>query len=108
MPIHFLGTTREHYILLFSAAGAVGLLAGIAGAWIGAYFGARRAVHSAQLEVSSDRARLAQVDPIMTALDAISLEVERISEAQRFQARLLSDRPMIPLPRSDSRNITPH
>lgn len=108
MPIHFIGTTREHYILLFTAAGVVGLVAGIVGAWLGGYLGARRAVRTAQLSVNAERAESLRLEPIMTALDAIALEVERISEAQRFQARILTDRPAIPLPRSDSRNITPH
>jgi hypothetical protein len=107
IPLLF-GTTREHYVLLFGAASLIGLTAGSIGAWIGGYIGARRAVRTAQLGAAPDRAIAVQLEPVMSALDAIALEVERISEAQRFQARMLMDRPAIPLPRSDSRNITPH
>jgi hypothetical protein len=44
IPHLLAGTTREHYLLLFSAAGAIAVTAGLVGAWIGAYLGARRAV----------------------------------------------------------------
>jgi hypothetical protein len=40
--------------------------------------------------VSADLA--AQMNRIEQAVDSMSVEVERISEAQRFQAKLLSDR----------------
>jgi len=101
------GTTREHYVLLFGAAGCIALLAGVIGAWIGGYLGARRAVRTAQLSLPANNTAL-QLTPIMQALDAISLEVERISEAQRFTTRVLSERPPVVLPRVDQRSITPH
>jgi hypothetical protein len=44
------------------------------------------------------------------AVDAIALEVERLSEGQRFTARLLSERPAMSVtPKQDSpaRVITP-
>ena len=107
IPHILLGTTREHYIMLFSAAGAVGLAAGFVGSWIGGYIGARRAVSSAQLN-RVDALSAAQLTPVMQALDAIALEVERISEAQRFTTKVLSERQPVVLPRAESRSITPH
>ena len=107
IPHLLAGTTREHYILLFSAAGAIGLMAGLVGAWIGGYFSARRAVTAAQSNRIEAQASV-QLAPVMQALDAIALEVERISEAQRFTTRVLSERQPVVLPRAESRSITPH
>jgi hypothetical protein len=108
LPTLFIGTTREHYILLFCAAGAISLIAGVIGAWIGGYLGARRAVRTAQLSSPADNAVALQLGPILQALDAISVEVERISEAQRFTTRVLSERQAVNLPKSEPRSITPH
>jgi hypothetical protein len=109
MPLpHLLnGTLRDHYILLFGAAGCIALLAGVVGAWIGGYLGARRALRTEQLNAPANQTAI-QLTPIMQALDAISLEVERISEAQRFATKLLTERPPVVLPRVDQRSITPH
>jgi hypothetical protein len=110
----FHGTLREHYLLLFGAAGGVALVSGFVSAWVGAYIGARRAARRTVLEAVRtptpapvDEARLAQ---LMDAVDAIALEVERISEAQRFTARLLAERhaPPAPVGRRDPGAITPH
>ena len=108
LPHVFMGTTREHYLMLFGAAGVIGIVTGLIGAWIGAYFGARRAVKSAQLAPLANQLTAAQLTPVMQALDAIALEVERISEAQRFAARVLADRPSAGILRPEPRNITPH
>lgn len=93
LPMHWMGTMREHYLLLFSAAGGIGVMAGFIGSWIGGWLGARRAVRSAQRNapVVSDvsRAELAQLSQMV---EAIAIEVERISEGQRFTTRLLADR----------------
>ena len=51
-----------------------------------------------------------------TAVDSIAIEVERISEAQRFMVGLLdesnrlkkADRAELPLPRTSGRTNTPH
>ena len=107
LPPIFMGTLREHYILLFGAAGTIGLLSGFIGSWIGGFIGARRAVRTAQLDRPADTAAL-QLGPILHALDAISLEVERISEAQRFTTKRLSERQAVPLPRPEQRSVTPH
>jgi hypothetical protein len=112
LPMHFLGTMREHYVLLFGAAGGIGLVAGFVGSWIGGYFGARRAVRAAPLEapVASEASRV-QIAQLSQMVEAIAIEVERVSEGQRFTTRLLADR--IPLTPSDVRPrasdmTTPH
>jgi hypothetical protein len=107
-PHLFAGTLREHYIVLFGAAGVIALVAGVIGSWIGGYLGARRAVRTAQFSVPADNAVALQLGPMMHALDAIALEVERISEAQRFTTRVLSERPPVILPRPDQKSVTPH
>ena len=107
IPHSLLGTTREHYIMLFSAAGAVGLAAGFVGSWVGGYIGARHAVSTVQMN-KVELLPAVQLAPVMQALDAIALEVERISEAQRFTTKVLSERQPVVLPRAESRSITPH
>jgi hypothetical protein len=113
MPQLLYGTLREHYVLLFSIAGGIAALVGFVAAWFGAQFGAKRAARIAADEALA-RGGLG-VDRTLTALvqavDAVSLEVERLSEGQRFTARLLSERPaMIPSPKQENsgRVITPH
>jgi hypothetical protein len=108
IPSIVLGTTREHYLLLFGAAGAIAVVAGLLGAWIGGYIGARRGLRTTQPDAMAQRLTAQQLEPIMVALDAIALEVERISEAQRFTARVLSDRSAVLLPRSEPKSLTPH
>ena len=108
LPHLFMGTTREHYILLFCAAGVIGLVAGMIGSWIGGYLGARRAVRTAQLSAPGNGVTAAQLEPMRHALDAIALEVERISEAQRFTTKVLSERQAVVLPRPEPKSITPH
>jgi hypothetical protein len=53
-----------------------------------------------------------RLERIETAVDAVALEVERISEAQRFAARLAAERAPGDLPTpgrsSESRVVTPH
>jgi len=112
LPMHFLGTMREHYVLLFGAAGGIGLMAGFVGSWIGGWLGARRAVRSAQLNapVASDASRV-QIAQLSQMVEAIAIEVERVAEGQRFTTRLLADR--VPLTPSDVRPrasdmTTPH
>jgi hypothetical protein len=112
-PPFFHGTLREHYLVLFGVAGGIALVAGLVSAWIGAYIGARRAARKTMLEAmaaSPARVTEARMTQLVDAVDAIALEVERISEAQRFTARLLAERqaPTPPLGRRDPGAITPH
>jgi hypothetical protein len=99
------GTLREHYILLFASAGTFAMLVGFVGAWLGAKFGARRALKEARAHVLGDAS---QVTQLQHSIDAIALEVERISEAQRFAARLADQRQPIAAQASQPRVITPH
>ena len=46
LPPVWNGTLREHYLVLFSAAGSIALLAGLVGAWLGARFGTKRVVQA--------------------------------------------------------------
>lgn len=93
LPMHFMGTMREHYVLLFSAAGGIGLMAGFIGSWIGGYIGARRAVRSAQLNApAASEASSVQLAQLGQMVEAIAIEVERVAEGQRFTTRLLADR----------------
>jgi len=117
-PPLFHGTLREHYLILFGVAGGIALLTGLVGAWLGAFIGARRAARKTMLEAMAarpaqlDEARLSQarLNELVDAVDAIALEVERISEAQRFTARLLAERQTSapPLGRRDPGIVTPH
>ena len=102
------GTTRENYFLLFGVAGAFSLLAGFIAAWVGGRFGARSVLKEARkqalVEVADQLKRMEQ------SIDVIALEVERISEAQRFAARLAAEprQPAIAPQSHPQRVITPH
>lgn len=89
------GTLREHYLLLFSVAGSFALIAGLAGAWLGARFGSKRVVKEVLAALPSfDQQQLAnrQLDRLSQAVDVMAVEIERLSEGQRFTARLLAER----------------
>ena len=91
-------------------AGIVGMgcLTGVLVTWI-KYRAAKRLpapdlLH--RLEEIADR-----VNRIETSIDAVALEVERISEGQRFTTRLLADRTDVPVHADKSRpsgSSTPH
>ena len=109
------GTLREHYLLLFGAAGALALCTGLFGAWIGAYFGGRRGARRevARASTTASGAIEAQLSDLRRAVETMALEMERISEGQRFTARMLVER--VPAPptggpaRRDAGSITtPH
>ena len=105
------GTLREHYLLLFGAAGAISMLVGSVSAWIGAQLGARRlAKRIAEAQSLASGENAARLNELTQVMEGIALEVERISEGQRFTAKLLSERgaqPM-PTPRRESGIVTPH
>src|SRR4029079_15876446 len=85
---------RDRDAMMLLAAGGVALFVGSIGAWLGTHFGARRAVQGA----FRDRMEMPSLVPegrdeeLTRSIDAIALEVERISEAQRFAAKLLVER----------------
>jgi hypothetical protein len=108
------GTLRERYLLLFGAAGSVALLTGLFGAWIGAYFGGRRGARREIARMERRPAELieAQLGDLRHAVEHMALEMERISEGQRFTARMLVERVAPPAPLTHRRDagsvVTPH
>ena len=85
---------RDRDAMMLLAAAGVALFVGSVGAWLGAHFGARRAVKRAfrdRIEIPSLVTEV-RYDELARSIDAIALEVERISEAQRFAAKLLVER----------------
>ena len=115
LPHVLFGTLREHYIVLFGAAGGIALIAGVVGAWIGARFGARAAVRRSLMEASQELPGRVELRAMSDGLDAVLLEVERIAEGQRFVAKVLAERaehgalaPAAPPVRREPGQITPH
>lgn len=114
LPLVFFGTLRDHYILLFSAAGGVALVAGFVGAWIGSHLASRRSAGLVAKELANEVAGAPQFQQIMQAMDVLSVEVERLSEGHRFVARLLSERAerdrvaALPIHERKSEHITLH
>jgi ABC-type transport system involved in cytochrome bd biosynthesis fused ATPase/permease subunit len=90
----FHGTLRERDAMLLVMSGGVALFVGAVGAWLGAHFGARRAIRKAfrdKIEIPSIVTEV-RYDELSRSIDTIALEVERISEAQRYVAKLLAER----------------
>ena len=89
----FQGTLRERDAMMLILAGGTALFVGTISAWLGAHFGAKRAVKRAfrdRIEIPSIVTEV-RYDELARSIDAIALEVERISEGQRFTTRLLSE-----------------
>jgi hypothetical protein len=61
---------------------------------IATFFGARWAWHKTKPEPQAPRAQIddARFERLEQSVDAIAVEIERISEAQRFSAKLLSEK----------------
>lgn len=114
LPPVFFGTLREHYIMLFSAAGTVALVAGFVGAWIGSHLAGRRSARTVVKELAKETANAPQFQQLMQAMDVLSLEVERLSEGHRFVARILAENAerdrlaALPPRERKSEHITPH
>jgi hypothetical protein len=73
----------------------IGLLAGIsilAGAFAGAYFFGKSRAQRDTLNVGRDPELLARIARIEQIVESTSIEIERISEGQRFTTRLLAER----------------
>jgi hypothetical protein len=110
----FFGTLREHYVLLFGMASGFGLVFGFVGAWIGSRLG-RSARERSQSYDAPELDALRQIPEIVSALDGLAVEVERLAESQRFIAKTLAERPAAaqlaqpPMPgRREIGQITPH
>lgn len=72
-----------------------------------------RAIRALLNKTRDATARSEDIEHLVTAVDSIAVEVERISEAQRFTAKVLVDRneaasPAQPAKRIPERVITPH
>ena len=90
----FHGMRERDAMMLLAAVGGIAVFVGGISAWLGAHFGARRAVKRAfrdRIEIPSLVTEV-RYDELTRSIDAIALEVERISEAQRFAAKLLVER----------------
>ncbi len=90
----FHGMRERDAMVLLAAVSGIALFVGGISAWLGAHFGARRAVKRAfrdRIEIPSLVTEV-RYDELTRSIDAIALEVERISEAQRFAAKLLVER----------------
>jgi hypothetical protein len=113
-PPIFVGTLREHYLLLFGSAGAIATVAGFVGAWIGARMAARQAARTVVEELNGRRAgrpELEELRLLSQSVEAVAIEVERIAEGQRFVAKVLAERAEPKLPAAARREvgqITPH
>lgn len=113
-PEVFFGTLRDHYIMLFSAAGGIALIAGFVGAWIGSHLAGRGSARAIARELVSEVAAAPQFQQVMQAMDVLSVEVERVSESQRFVAKLLAEQAernriaALPVRQRKSEHITPH
>lgn len=108
LPRLIAGTTREHYLMLFGAAGTFALVVGFVAAWIGGRFGARSVLKQARAQALGEVSE--QLGRMQQSVDVIALEVERISEAQRFAARIAAEprQSPAPAPQHSPRVVTPH
>jgi hypothetical protein len=73
----------------------IGLLAGIgvlAGAFAGAYFFGKSRGQKETLNVGRDPELMARLSRVEQIVEATAVEMERISEGQRFTTRLLSEK----------------
>ena len=113
-PPFFVGTMRDHYVLLFGAAGGIATITGFIGAWLGAKMAARSAARTAMAEMDGrhlGRPELEELRLLSQSVEAIAIEVERVAEAQRFVARILVERGDAKLAAPTKRDIgqiTPH
>jgi len=113
-PPIFIGTLREHYLVLFGAAGAIAVTTGFIGAWLGARMAARSVARKVASVLDAERVGRPEIDELRLlsqSVEAVAIEVERIAEAQRFVAKLLAERGDAKLAspsRRDIGQITPH
>jgi hypothetical protein len=73
----------------------IGVLAGVGvlgGAFVGAYFFGKSRGQRDTLTVGRDPELLARVARVEQIVESTAIEIERISEGQRFTTRLLSEK----------------
>jgi len=76
----------------------IGVLSGVgvlAGAFAGAYFFGRSRAQKEMLNGGTDPELLARFARVERIVEATAIEIERISEGQRFTTRLLSERKLV-------------
>jgi len=98
-PVVWNGTLREHYLLLFSVAGSIALVAGFVGAWFGGRVASRRMIEELRETLPTNQLQEQaglQLNQLSQAMDVMAIEVERLSEGQRFTAKLLADAGALP------------
>ena len=82
----------------------IGVLSGVvivAGAFLGAYLLGKSRGQRETLVATKDPEVLARLTRVEQIVEATAIEIERISEGQRFTTKLLSERKE-PVPRGDS------
>ena len=84
---------------------AIALVCGTLLSGFAIFMFARRKPASHAQENDQMSARLARIEQ---AVDTIAIEVERISEGQRFTSKLLADREGAAVPRVPNKAVTPH
>ena len=77
------------YIALIGLLASIGILAG---AFAGAYFFGKSRAQRDTLNVARDPELLARIARIEQIVESTSIEIERITEGQRFNTKLLSER----------------
>lgn len=93
----------EELIAFSMVCGSVVLLGGL---WFLRRVLELRHEHRVPIALEGLQARLERIEQ---TVDATAVEVERISEANRFMSKLLADRAgLIALPNKQERVITPH
>ena len=73
----------------------IGVLSGaaiLAGAFVGAYFFGKSRGQRDAIPAARDPELMARISRIEQIVESTSIEIERISEGQRFTTRLLSER----------------
>ena len=109
-------TGPEQILLILVTGGGLALTTGLFGAWVGAYFGGRRGARREIMRMQerqelSSRPMDVQLGELRQAIETMAVEMERISEGQRFTARMLVERVGNPVPgnpRRDGAAVTPH
>lgn len=76
---------------VYSFAVVVAVIAGFIGSMVALFIGARVALQRTRPREIA-RVDDARFERLEQAVDSIAIEIERMSEAQRFTAKLLSDR----------------
>ena len=76
----------------------IGVLSGVgvlAGAFAGAYFFGKSRAQKEMLNGGTDPELLARFARVERIVEATAIEIERMSEGQRFTTRLLSERKLV-------------